>query len=398
MYSIIIAIHAVFIFLSHLLGFRFFEWIFLLLCIFFLFYFSPLFFINSQWIEENTGKKYPEMSTIFKNFSLRNSLLIPLTLSYTALYGFIIWLFGFWDSFLLIHSVISIGIFIILFWYILSFEWNNDMFYEIFQYHSILSFFSTLLFAIISFFQYTQISIFFLLLGILSVLWWVFFLSISRIILRFYTVLLLSSMISLLFLILHFFFHFHTLSLFLSLVVIFWITIFEYFPTVSFFILQKTILRYFSLVLLLCIIPFLLFLIFSDITLPFLLLLAITIFFFSIHIRYSNYISYGIGLGITYFLYSVFFFSLLSSGLLFSVLLFIFFLPFLLIGITYFWEEQYEYDFIILHYSSIMFSGIYSIYSIFFIWWGVNFLFVFSSCILWLAILLFLSYFRFHKA
>ena len=224
MYSIIIAIHAVFIFLSHLLGFRFFEWIFLLLCIFFLFYFSPLFFIHSQWIEENSGKKYPEISTIFKNFSLRNSLLIPLTLSYTALYGFIIWLFGFWDSFLLIHSVISIGIFIILFWYILSFEWNNDMFYEIFQYHSILSFFSTLLFAIISFFQYTQISIFFLLLGILSVLWWVFFLSISRIILRFYTVLLLSSMISLLFLILHFFFHFHTLSLFLSLVVIFWIT------------------------------------------------------------------------------------------------------------------------------------------------------------------------------
>ncbi len=52
MYILILAIHAVFIFISHILEYRIFEGMFIILCIFFLFYFSPLFFSDSSLKEE----------------------------------------------------------------------------------------------------------------------------------------------------------------------------------------------------------------------------------------------------------------------------------------------------------------------------------------------------------
>jgi hypothetical protein len=167
--------------------------------------------------------------------------------------------------------------------------------------------------------------------------------------------------------ILKYFFDFDSLILLLTLTVIGGIIGFEYGPKIEILQFQMTTIRYYGLLSMIMTIPFLVFLSFSTLTLPFFLLSTLMIFFLSIHVRYSNYVTYSIGLLIIYFLYSLFFISLLSSGVLFSVLIFIFFLPFLLIGITYFWEERFEYDFMILHYSSILFSGIYSIYSLFFI-------------------------------
>jgi Mn2+/Fe2+ NRAMP family transporter len=54
MYALIIAIHAVFVFTAHLLGYRILEGVFVLLGIFFLFYFSPLFFIENEKKEESS--------------------------------------------------------------------------------------------------------------------------------------------------------------------------------------------------------------------------------------------------------------------------------------------------------------------------------------------------------
>lgn len=397
MYSIIIAIHAVFVVLSHILGYRFFEALFLLLCIFFLFYFSPLFFLEGEWKTLDSKKNIFEMRKFLEKFSPKDSIIIPLTLLYTALYIFVIGLFGTGYSLVVVHSILALWIFLILFGYILSFDWKNDMFSEIFHYHLILTFFSTIIFGILWFFEYIPIPVFALLLSLIGIIAGIFYLTFFKNS-PFYTSFFLIFLISTLFLLFQFIFYFHSSFLLLSIAVIFGIISFEYFPNLSIFSLQTHIIRYFSLILVLITIPFLLFLlVFSDITFPFLLLIPTTFFLFSIHIRYSNYITYPIGLGIIYFLYSIFFLSLLSPTSLFSVLLFIFFLPFLLIGMSYFWEEQYPYDFIILHYSSIMFSGMYSIYSIFFIWWGMNLLFVISACILGLAVLFFLSYFRFRK-
>lgn len=398
MYSIIIAIHAVFILLSHFLGYRFFEGIFLILGIFFLFYFSPLFFVDEGEKKEKWSIEKLDFRSVFEKFSPKDSLIIPLSLLYIAIYGFVISAFWSAESFLSIHSILSLGIFLILFWYMMSFEWKNDMFSEIFQFHTYIAFLSSILFGWLFFFGYQNLSPLFLFLGAASSIAWLYYLSLSREKNIFYTSLLLSTILSTFFMILKYLFDSDPLILLLTLTVIGGIIGFEYGPKIEILQFQITTIRYYGLLSMIMTIPFLVFLSFSSVTIPFFLLTILMIFFLSIHVRYSNYVTYGIGLLIIYFLYSLFFISLLSSGVLFSVLIFIFFLPFLLIGITYFWEERFEYDFLILHYSAIVFSGIYSIYSIFFIWWGSTLLFMISSCIFGLAVLFFLSYFRFRKA
>jgi hypothetical protein len=93
------------------------------------------------------------------------------------------------------------------------------------------------------------------------------------------------------------------------------------------------------------------------------------IFLFLIHIRYSNYIALSGAIFGTFFLYSIIFFPLISTGSLISTLLFIFFLPLCIIGNTYFWEERFPYDLKMLHYSSIGFSSVFTLYSLFFLPW-----------------------------
>jgi hypothetical protein len=120
------------------------------------------------------------------------------------------------------------------------------------------------------------------------------------------------------------------------------------------------------------------------------------VFLFLIHIRFSNYIALSGAIFGTFFLYSMIFFPLISTTSLISTLLFVFFLPLCIIGNTYFWEERFPYDLKMLHYSSIAFSGIFTLYSLFFLpWWGIL-LYAVSFSIFSLGFLLFLSYFRFR--
>lgn len=93
------------------------------------------------------------------------------------------------------------------------------------------------------------------------------------------------------------------------------------------------------------------------------------VFLFSIHIRYSNYVSYLLGIVTLFFLYTNLFSSLILLPDILSSLLFIFFFSLCIIGNTYFWEERYPYDFSLLHYSSIGYSTITTIYSLFFVVW-----------------------------
>ena len=396
MYAIILSIHAIFIFLTHLLGYQIFEGIFIILCIFFLFYFSPLFFVDTP-SKKNSWIQNFALQDLFQKISPKDSLFIPLTLLYLAIYGFIISSFWNTDSFLIIHSVLSLGIFLILFGFLLSFEWKNDMFFEIFIYHSIISLVSGIVFSILSFFGYIEISFLFILLGSIAVGSWVFLISFSKKINNIYIILFLSAVISTFYLLFQYIFASHGYIFPITLILSLGILFFEYFPKLHPLSRYTNTIRYFSLILLFLTIPFLLFFLFVNITSPFLLLVVVLLFLFSIHIRFSNYITYITGIILIYFLYSVFFITLLSAGSVTSVLLFIFFLPFLLMALTYFWEERYEYDFVILHYSAIFFSALYSIYALFFLWWWGGFLFMLSSCIFGLAILFFLSYFRFKK-
>jgi glucose-6-phosphate-specific signal transduction histidine kinase len=82
-----------------------------------------------------------------------------------------------------------------------------------------------------------------------------------------------------------------------------------------------------------------------------------------------NYITFILGIVIAFILYFFLFSDLLFEPSIFSFFLFVFFLPTIVIATTYLWEEKYPYDFMILHYSSIAFSMIHSIYIVFFVSW-----------------------------
>lgn len=125
-------------------------------------------------------------------------------------------------------------------------------------------------------------------------------------------------------------------------------------------------------------------------------LIIIAIFLFSVHIRFSNLVTYSTAIFIIYFTYGFVFLSLLSTNSVLSSIMFIFFFPILIITNTYFWEEKQQYDFAIMHYASIAFSGIFFLYALVFMKWEAS-SFVFSSFgFFLLAGLFFLSYFRFR--
>ena len=92
-------------------------------------------------------------------------------------------------------------------------------------------------------------------------------------------------------------------------------------------------------------------------------------FLYSIHMRYCNYIAYIFATGIMFFLYTYLFLSFLHSSELITNLLFVFFFPLCIIVNTYFWKERYPYDFSLLHYASIGFSGLTCLYSLLFVAW-----------------------------
>jgi len=109
--------------------------------------------------------------------------------------------------------------------------------------------------------------------------------------------------------------------------------------------------------------------------------------------RYENYLSFGVAILSLFFVYSSLFYGMILPEVgFFSALMFLFFLPFLLIGLSYFWEQEYEYDFIFIHYASIGFSIFGSIYYL--ISLGYFSLVHLSIIALLLSALFFLSYMR----
>lgn len=146
--------------------------------------------------------------------------------------------------------------------------------------------------------------------------------------------------------------------------------LFELFPKISFFSSSTEFLQYFSLIAILLFLPAIVYIAFTTIQAgAIILLIGIALFSLSIHTRYTNYIVFIVSILDVYFIYSLLFSDLIIHPSISSLFLFVFFLPILLIGTTYFWEEQHQYDFIILHYTSIIFSIFYSLYIIFFISW-----------------------------
>jgi len=384
MYFLLFIIHTAFIISAHFLGYFFLEWLFFTSFLFFLLYFSPIFFSKKE-----SNFSFPEL-----NFSIKSSINLPIILFYIALYCIVFTFSADFFSFFTFHQYIIISFYIVLLGYIFWFNWKKSLFFDISRIHIILSYFTILISFIFILFWKEQS---FLLNSITILITWVYsylFFSASDkektyLFLTFLSTLLLDICI-----VVYSFVPSITSPLFLAIVPVACMVFFEGIHHIPVFHRFFAPARVFSLiVLILSIIP-VFFLSLSSFSLI-LLLSIVCVFLFSVHIRYSNYIAFWTGIGIVYFIYTLLFFSLLTTGSLLSALLFVFFLPLCIIGNTYFWDERFEYDFNFLHYSGIIFSIIFSLYSILFVPWWPLLPFYLSLSLFFLWILSLLSYFRF---
>lgn len=397
MYALIIAIHAVFATTTYLLGQPLFTGIFVILGIFFLFYFSPLFFLEDSKKEQGAFS-FSSIRESFYQFSPKDSLLFPTILLYIALYGFSFSVFwGIYNS-LSIHTVIISLIFLLFVGYMLSFYWKHDIFFEIFRFHTLFTLVSTVIFTLSFFLQYNQNPFLHIFTWILWVIAWTFLLSYTR---KESTIFLSGYLFALYATTILLFSPLFTSDLLLGILITFTILsflVFEILPRNKYFFPYTEFFRYFSLIAILVTTPLLIYQVFVSVESTLVFLLSfVTIFFLSVHTRFMNYIVFMVGIINTFILYFLIFSDLIFDPSMSSFFLFTFFLPILLIGTTFFWEEKHPYDFMILHYSSIAFSIIFSIYIIFFVSWGSDLLFVTSLSLFWVALLFFMSYFRFRS-
>lgn len=396
MYALIIAIHTVFFTITYLLGYTLLAGIFILLWIFFLFYFSPLFFIDHD-SEREISSWMGSFTWFFQDFSPQKSILLPIILLYMAFYGFLFSIFGSRENILFLHSLIIIGPYILGIGYMLAFSWKEKVFFDIFRFHTFFTLISVIIITFITFFIPLSPTI---LLVFISLFWVgaaTFFLSVQTHENPVFIYIYLLGGLSFIFQVLQSVFGNISYFLLISVYILGSLLAFEFSPKINLYKPYTLPIRYFSLFLTIILTPVLYYTTFSFLSESVILLSLLICFFLSIHARYGNQVVYILGLLTIYFVYSVLFFWLLQSGSIFSVIIFLFFLPFVLIGITYFIEESHEYDFTILHYSSIGFSVLFSLYTLFFIGWGTDLLFLLSLCIFWVALLFFMSYFYFYN-
>lgn len=387
MYFLLILVHLVFIVISHIFGFYLIEGAFFILGIFFLLYFSPVFFFKKQ--------KNQILEAFSFDFSPKNSLILPLVLMYIGIYLLAFTFTGTIRESISVHIMIFLGIYGVFVGYMLTFYWKNDVFFDISRFHLLYSYLTLIIIGIYFYFFPTDINLLHIVFSGVVLGYSLFFFWYSCKENIWFFQLFLVSILSAWFLFVRFLFPempVWMLSWIAGLVSVFF---FEYISKIQFFrpYLFESKVFFLSIVIICAVLNTILsFFTFESSY----FLILFTIFFFSVHTRFSNYITYSIAIILLYYLYSFLFFNLLQPDSLVSSLIFIFFFPVILIGNTYFWEEKYQYDFSILHYSSITFSVGFTLYaSIFLNWWEELLLFL-SLSIFLIAFLFFFSYFRFR--
>lgn len=388
MYLLLIILHSIFIVISHFLGYYVLEGIFLLFLLFFLLYFSPIFFTKKN-------QDFPTFSFSSISFSIQDSLLLPMILFYTAIFFLFFALTGNIVESFTYNTFFFIGIYFLFFLYITAFDWKNEMFFDISKFHMIFSYGIILLVVFLTFFWPQIITLSFLLLIAITIGFSVvyFFHARGADILLFQWFLLSIMFASFILSVL--ITGIVSYSFFLFSFGFTGIILFESMPRFRYFQPFLPASRIYVLILFLLAYSISIVWAFFNVSFYGFILVGI-VFLFLIHIRYSNYIALSGAIFGTFFLYSLVFFPLLTTTSLLSSLLFVFFLPLCIIWNTYFWEERFPYDLKMLHYSSIGFSMIFTFFSLIFLkWWDMIF-FIFSLSIFSLGFLLFLSYFRFR--
>lgn len=389
MYLLLIVIHSLFIGISHLFGFYIIEGVFLVLMLFFLLYFSPIFFFK-KW------KETQDIENLFAfELSPQKSLIIPLVLTYLGIYILAFTFSASISQSIQTHLLIFLAIFAIFLGYIFSFSWKNEVFFHVLGFHLVFSYITLAIIGVYYFFARELISWVTVIFSLVTIGFsYFFFLFDTKYRKEFFMCFLVSVFIVLKILLL---FLFPALSLYVLLGVlgIFAIILFEVSEKHAFFAPFLKVSRIFFLSVVLGVVALLSVLIFWNFSSIYFLLVFV-LFLLSVHMRFSNVVAYGAAIATVFWLYGFVFVSLLSVHSVFNSLIFIYFLSLLAIGNTYFWKEKQQYDFMILHYVSIAFSAIGFGYALIFLdWWKGSFIFS-SFGFLLLAALFFLSYFRFY--
>lgn len=132
MYFLLLFIHLIFIVISHIFGFYLIEGAFVVLCIFFLLYFSPVFFFKDQ--------KNQFLEIFSFDLSPQRSLILPLILMYLGIYLLAFTFTGTIKESITVHIMIFLGIYGILVGYMLTFYWKSDIFFDISRFHLLYSY------------------------------------------------------------------------------------------------------------------------------------------------------------------------------------------------------------------------------------------------------------------
>ncbi len=363
--------------------------------LFFLFYFSPLFFVKTT---HDAKKNIFGMSFDMISQVRSYSLLFPVSLFYIAIYGLVYSIF--WENGNIVHYHTLIGsiIYLLFITYYLVIHSTNDIFYELLRYHTLIIITSWLIYGVLYGILKVDMSIFFVILlgfSLLTALQILFEYQIWNKEDTIFYIFFLFWLVTFIFLTLSLL---GELSLFVIAIVIFlfaWITFFI-FPTISLFSAYTYTTKYFSILSFYTVLGIWYFLLFQDDVIgSFLLVSPVIIFFLYIHALYENYISYLFAVISIFLLYISIFHPLLTSNFS-SAFLFIFFLSAILIGATYFIKQKHSLDFLILHYASIFLSIGFSVYYLFIKVAMPDLLFFGSLFILGISTLSFMSYFRFR--
>ena len=392
MYLLLIGVHAIFFYIAHLLWSVLMQWAFLVLLVFFILYFSPLFFTSSD--QKKINSKWVTLPDI--DISPKKSIIIPLILTYIGIYVLAFTVTRDIGANFNLHLYILLFIFLIFAGYIFAFDWDTVFFRDALRFHLICSYI-TIFAQLVYFFVFAgDITLIHLLFSSVTIAFsYLFFTYFTEEWIHIFLAFLISSIISIDTLIVYMY---GAINIF-TLLGITWciaLVLFEYVPKIPLFqdFIEPSRILLLSMVLvlsgLLMISP--LFSYFHFVW----FLPVFAVFLYAVHIRYCNYVWYSIATILVFFLYTYLFSPLILSPDLISSLLFIFFFSICIIGNTYFWEERYQYDFSFLHYSSIGFSSLAALYSLIFTrWWDGMTMFLACSLFL-LAILFLLSYFRYQ--
>lgn len=365
MHFLLLFLHSVFFIVSYINNYTVLSWVFLFLGMLFVFYFSPVYsYILKKW--EGSSTLFQKFS--LDSFSVESSFIISLFLLYFSLYGIILGTIA-WNFPLIAeyHYTVVLGIYVFLVGIYLIFQahvWN--VWYRVLRVHTLFSFIIWLIFFFGVFFNipYSPAIFFIGSLTPVCVGLWYFRQTESEdvhesdLYLSF-----LATVVTLVPAWSYFFLWLHSYALLATEVALLAVLFFEIFPNISLFRRYEILSRYAGLIISYGTIVIFAFLSFEDLFYSIICLTLLFVFHLSVHMRYENYISFGAAWFALYFVYaSIFHGMLLPEVWLFSALMFLFFLPFLLIGLSYFYEEEYEYDLVFLHYGSIAFSIFGSLY------------------------------------